>query len=243
MNSVTCPIKFPALSREEFLKLDYQIMRHAFACHNNLGRLCDEKIYQADMKERLERIGLGPIATEVPVTIRWKEFSKTYYLDLVGQKAAIYELKAAAAITGQHKTQLLNYLLILGLSVGKLLNFGAPSLQWHFASTRLTPEKRREIETDARGWQELSERCGRFRLAVEDLLTTWGEFLDLALYEEALIWLLGGDQMVIQSMPLSRESVRLGRPKVQLARLGYRLSSDRAHHRTRSRESPSTSVP
>ncbi len=226
MNIVTCPINFATLSREEFLKLDYQVMRHAFATHNSLGRFCDEKIYQADLKERLARGELGPVTTEVPVTIRWKDFSKTYYLDLVEQEAAVYELKASAAIAGEHKAQLLNYLLILGLSVGKLLNFGAPSLQWHFASTRLTPERRRAIETDASHWRELSEACGRFRLAVEDLLATWGAFLDVALYEEALVWFLGGEQKVVQRLPLSRDGVLLGAQNCNL------LTPDIAFHLT-----------
>jgi len=216
MKAVTCPINFTVLSRDDFLKLDYQVMRHAFATHNGLGRFCDETIYQSDLTKRLEQAGLGPVATEAPVTICWKDFRKRYYLDLVVRNAAVYELKAAQALAGEHKAQLLNYLLILGLSAGKLLNFGAPSLQWHFVSTRLTPEKRRQLDLDTRGWQELSEACRRFRLGVEDLLASWGAFLDVALYAEALVWFLGGEQKVVQRLPLSREGVPLGTQRCKL---------------------------
>ena len=58
---ISCPIKFSPISRDEYRKLDYQVMQHVFACHNELGRLCDEVIYQNDLNARLCAAGLGPI--------------------------------------------------------------------------------------------------------------------------------------------------------------------------------------
>jgi hypothetical protein len=43
------PITFPRLSEAEMLEVDYDVMKHAFACHRELGRLCDELNYQADL--------------------------------------------------------------------------------------------------------------------------------------------------------------------------------------------------
>jgi hypothetical protein len=34
------------ITQEEFASLDYQVMHHAFHSHDELGRLCDEVIYQ-----------------------------------------------------------------------------------------------------------------------------------------------------------------------------------------------------
>jgi hypothetical protein len=34
-----------AIDQENFAKLDYQAMRHAFESQNELGRLCEEVIY------------------------------------------------------------------------------------------------------------------------------------------------------------------------------------------------------
>ena len=42
-----------SLSSDEFEKLDYRVMGHAYASQNELGRLCDESVYEADMKARL----------------------------------------------------------------------------------------------------------------------------------------------------------------------------------------------
>ena len=131
---IICPIQFRILNDEEFRKLDYQIMAHTFASHNELGRLCDERIFQKDIAARLEAAGLGPVQTELPLTVRWRTFRKDYFLDLVVQDLMLYELKTTSAIIGEHKTQLLNYILLLGLHSGKLLNLRPITVESWFVS-------------------------------------------------------------------------------------------------------------
>jgi len=70
------------IEQQKFAELDYQVMRRAFDSQNELGRLCDETIYQNDLALRLEDAGLGPVRTEVPVTVTYNDFAKTYFLDL-----------------------------------------------------------------------------------------------------------------------------------------------------------------
>jgi len=82
------------LTEEEFKRLDYQVMHHAFASHNQLGRLCDEAVYHNDLASRLEARDLGPVRKKVPVTVSYREFRKMYYLDLVVGDSAIYELNS-----------------------------------------------------------------------------------------------------------------------------------------------------
>jgi hypothetical protein len=36
--------------QDEFAAIDYQVMRHAFASQNTLGRFCDEVIYRSAAK-------------------------------------------------------------------------------------------------------------------------------------------------------------------------------------------------
>jgi len=72
------------------------VMAQVFASQNELGRLCDEAVYQSDIALRLEAAGLGPVAKEVPVSVAWRDFTKTCYLDLVVPAAFICELKALA---------------------------------------------------------------------------------------------------------------------------------------------------
>jgi GxxExxY protein len=111
------------MTQEEFASTDYRVMRSVFDCQNELGRLCDESIYQNDLAFRLETAGLGLIHKEVTVIVTHGSFCKKYYLDLVVGNGAIYELKVAARIIAEHEAQLMNYLFLLGASHGKLVNF------------------------------------------------------------------------------------------------------------------------
>ena len=43
---IHCPITFPRLSEDDMRAIDYAVMGHAFATHTQLGRLCDESVYQ-----------------------------------------------------------------------------------------------------------------------------------------------------------------------------------------------------
>jgi len=110
---ITSPLASSPIRQEEFAQLDYLVMRHAFECQNQLGRLCDELIYQNDLAARLLATGL-PVRTEVPITVTCRDFRKAYSLDLVVADAGIYELKTALTLIGEHEAQLLNYLFLRG---------------------------------------------------------------------------------------------------------------------------------
>src|SRR6266496_2006298 len=102
---ISSPISIRPIDQEEFARVDYQVMRHAFDSQNELGRLCDEVIYQNDLAARLESAGFGPVRKEVPLTVTHGSFVKTYSLDMVVADAAIYELKTAAALIAEHDAQ------------------------------------------------------------------------------------------------------------------------------------------
>ena len=52
---IHCPVSIASLSADEFEKLDYRVMGHAYASQNELGRLCDECAYQADLSPSARR--------------------------------------------------------------------------------------------------------------------------------------------------------------------------------------------
>jgi hypothetical protein len=56
---ITCPLAIRPLEPDEFERIDYRVMGHAFACQNELGRLCEEGVYQRDFQA-----DCGPIALE-----------------------------------------------------------------------------------------------------------------------------------------------------------------------------------
>lgn len=157
------PIEFKRPDQDEFRKLDYAVMRHAFDCHNELGRLCDEEIYQKDLGERLESSGLGPARFERPIVVTHGDFVKRYELDLIVADAVIYELKTAAALGNAHHRQLLNYLLLCEQPHGKLVNFRSPKVQAEFVNTRLKHADRLRFRIHDVRWRQISDRCPLLR--------------------------------------------------------------------------------
>jgi len=213
---IICPAHFRVLTDEEFRRFDYQAMRFVFACHNELGRLHDESIYQQTLVEYLAAAGLAPVQVEVPLTVRWREFRKDYFLDLVVQDCLLLELKTATILAGDHKAQLLNYVLLLGLRTAKLINFRPPQVESWFASTMLTLAERTQISADLSRWRNCSGRDEEFRTATTDLLRELGAYLDLALYEDLLTQFLGGEQRVAQLIEITRNGTVLGRQRCRL---------------------------
>ena len=204
------------ISQEEFAAIDYRVMRLAFDSHNALGRLYDEEIYQNDLAARIQAAGLGPVHTETPLTVTHRDFSKTYRLDIVIQETAIYELKTGASLLGEHDAQLLNYLLLAGVQHGKLVNFRQSKTESRFVNTTLTAEDRHAVEWDTTRWSPLGSECERLRAHLIELLEDWGTCLELPLYNEALIHLLGGEAKVLQMMPMTRDGLTLGNQRVCL---------------------------
>ena len=85
------------------------------------------------------------------------DFRKSFYVDLILDDAVIYELKTEQALTGKHHQQTLNYLLMLGMQHGKLINMRSNSVQSRFVSTRLTPLSRYDCTIEDLDWQGLDE--------------------------------------------------------------------------------------
>jgi GxxExxY protein len=206
------PITTPTLrpiDQKEFAQLDYAVMRHAFECQSDLGRLCDEVIYQNDLAARLEAAAL-PVRKESPLTVTFRDFTKAYWLDLIVADAGIYELKTVRGFVGKHEAQLLNYLFLCGASHGKLINFRPAQVQSRFINSTLTQTERRQFDVETSRWQERDRTEQAFRENLIGLLQDWGCWLDLALYTEALIHFAGGECRVVQPVPLVRGDASLG---------------------------------
>lgn len=206
---IYCPVTIRSLNAEAFEEIDYRIMGHAYASQNELGRLCEENVYEADLAARLRADGFQSVMTQVPLTIRHDDFGRSFFLDLVADDA-LYELKTALALHGEHQAQLLNYLFILNLARGKLLNFRPAKVEGRIVATGLNDAERRSFVIQAERWDDISPDCSRLRAKLNDLLRDWGAFLDLALYRDALIHFLGGSERVEQRVNLSRRGLALG---------------------------------
>jgi len=206
---IHCPVTIKHLSPAEFEEVDYRLMGHAYSSQNDLGRLCDECAYHADLRARLMTDGFQSVLTEVPITVTHRDFSKKYFLDLIVDDA-LYELKTDAHFASEHEAQLFNYMFLLGVPRAKLLNFRPPKVQGKIIATGLTNATRRRFHFAVDRWKEFTPACGPLRQTFEELLKDWGAFLEVGLYEEALIHLLGGQAKIEQRIGLYRNNIALG---------------------------------
>ncbi len=224
---VTCPINIRSITRKEFAELDYEVMRCAFASQNELGRLCDEGVYRNDLAARLRAAGLGPVHQEVPLTVALRDFVKVYRMDLVVSNAAVYELKTENRLAADHEAQVLNYLFLSGSTHGRLINLRPPQVESRFVNNALTPEARRRFEVDTRHWHEPDERSRTLRTVLLEVLGEWGNLLETALYTEAMLHFLGGEENVAKMVPLRRNGVALGNQRFHLVgpEIAFRITA------------------
>lgn len=206
---IHCPVTIKSLSPNEFEELDYRVMGHAYASQNELGRLCDECAYHADLKARLVADGLAFVLIEVPITVSHGDFSKTYFLDLIADNG-LYELKVDTDLVSEHEKQLLNYMFLLGISRAKLLNFRPSKVQGKIIATGLTQATRRQFNIVKENWKDLTPGCAALRQTLCELLDDWGAFLEISLYQEALVHFLGGQSNVERRIRLARNGLDLG---------------------------------
>ena len=219
---VYCPLNIKSLSTEEFGSFDYQVMGHIFASQNEIGRLADERIYQADVAQRLEAAGMAS-EIETPIELVHKTFVKELSLDLVVSQRAVYELKTVSALNSNHVAQLLTYLYLLDLPRGKLVNFRSPSVESKFVNAPIPREERCGFSVSDDGF-----RGDRNLLQlVVDLVRDWGASLSVSLYHQAIVHLLGGEDAVERMLPLSRDGKTLANQRFHLVddRIAFELTA------------------
>lgn len=71
------------LNKSEFDERDRLVRRCAYDSQNELGRLCDEFVYENDLARRLRAVGFAQVHTQFPVTLTHGSFQKLYRLDLM----------------------------------------------------------------------------------------------------------------------------------------------------------------
>ena len=132
---IQCPINTIRITQDEFRILASEVMHHVFAIHNEFGRFFDELIYKRELASRMNGVEL-----EVPIIVTYESFAKTYRADVLVNAAGLFEFKAASGIHSVHRGQMLNYLLLLNLAHGKVINIRPQRVQHEFVNcpNRLT---------------------------------------------------------------------------------------------------------
>lgn len=205
-------IPTPRLSQEKFSLLSYKVMEQCFAIHSEFGRFFEERVYKKELALRLPEIRL-----ETPVDVVHRTFKKRYMVDGLTADGGLFEFKTVEAISPRHRAQLLNYLLLLNLGHGKLVNFRSRNVEHEFMNAGTTLEERKCFEVSREGFVSSSPGARALESVTIPLLEDLGTGLDLALYEEAVTHFLGGEQDVLRDVDVvNRAGVVLGTQRMRL---------------------------
>lgn len=207
-------VDFKFLTEEQFRQIDYAVMGIAYEIQNEFGRLFDEKVYQREFVDRLsEKLHCE---FESPITVSYESFPKSFRMDVVVDRGLICETKVVKAITSEHEAQLLQYMLLCESSRGKVINFGAGSVQGKLISTELNHSCRKRLTFDFEGWREEDVESKTLRSKFVGLIEELGGFLSLSLYYEAITCLLGGSEKTIGLVDVYSQMRRVGHQKCHL---------------------------
>jgi GxxExxY protein len=225
--AITIDAELRQLSQDDFGAIAYEVMRHAFDIHRELGRFFDEGIYQAELAYRC-----GKARIEVPIEVSFDVFKKIYFVDLLVGNGAIFEVKTSDTLHERHRAQLVNYLLLTDLAHGKLINFRPESMEHEFVNTTLTRRDRALFQVDDREWESCGPNAERLKRYLIAMLRDVGTGLDLELYEEAVIHFLGGPDVALQSVPVAIGERRLGKEKLACTadRMGVKITALKNQH-------------
>lgn len=108
----------------------FALIGAAMEVHRVLGPGFLEAVYQEAFARELSQKDIPfRIEVELPVFYKGEKLSTAYRADFACFDSVSVELKAIKQLTIVEEAQILNYLKATGLGVGRMFNFGAPSLQ------------------------------------------------------------------------------------------------------------------
>lgn len=114
----------------KYSDLTEKIIGCAMRVHQKMRNGYQEKIYQVCLRIEFRKSGLSfSEETELPVYYDDVEVGRRR-VDFLVEKKIVVEIKAVSTLTDAHLAQALNYLEVLNLEIGLLINFGAKSLEF-----------------------------------------------------------------------------------------------------------------
>lgn len=177
-----------AIDQPAFKKIDYIVMGLAYETHNEIGRHFDEAIFKNSLITKLAKGDLE-ISLESPIKLTHQNYEKTFFVDLIVNRSVPYEFKVSKDFHPKHIAQLLQYLHLLDLRHGKLINSGKKSVEGRFVSTNFTQLKRKKFRIDTHEMDRDAE-CLEVLNSFEGLLYDWGTSLETCTYLDALTAIL-----------------------------------------------------
>jgi GxxExxY protein len=109
----------------------YKIIGAAMEVHNQLSYGFIEAVYEEALTLEFQKRTI-PFEQQKSLYIYYKgiQLQQYYIADLFCFNKIIVEIKATSGLTSVNEAQILNYLKILNIKVGLLINFGKESLEY-----------------------------------------------------------------------------------------------------------------
>ena len=206
-------LRFPIrrLSQSEFGEISFEVMRHVFAIHNEIGRFFNEGIYKQEMAYRLPGVRL-----EEPVDVTFGSFRTQLFVDAIVADGALFEFKAVEALGAPHRAQLLHYLLLCDVAHGKLVNVRPEDVEHEYVNTQWTFAGRRRFDIDCSRWNSIEPVATELYDFLIALLRDLGAGLEIPLYDEAVAHHFGNATTVETEVPVVLNGRHLGHQHFRL---------------------------
>lgn len=105
-------------------ELTFNVIGAAIEVHKNMGSGLLESVYQQCMIEELSNRNINFVSEfKVPVVYKGKELDIEFRCDLFLENCLIVELKSVSEIKPIHDAQVLNYMNLLKVPKGIIINF------------------------------------------------------------------------------------------------------------------------
>lgn len=112
-------------------ELTGKIIQACFEVSNELGAGFLESVYEKALVIALSQKGLR-VATQLPMKVKFRGvIVGDFFADLIVEDQVLIELKAVSRILQEHKAQVINYLTATGITIGLLVNFGTPRIEYY----------------------------------------------------------------------------------------------------------------
>ncbi len=119
-----------ANTRESLDSILETVVGAAYEVSNVLGAGFLEKVYERALLRELTARGLRA-KSQVTCPVSYKGHCVGEYVaDLIIEDRLLVELKCADGLSSQHMAQCINYLKASGLTLGLLINFQKPKVEW-----------------------------------------------------------------------------------------------------------------
>ena len=116
--------KLKNMTQKSLDELTFNVIGAAIEVHKNMGSGLLESVYQQCMIEELTNRNINFVSEfKVPVVYKGKELDIEFRCDLFVENCLVVELKSVSEIKPIHDAQVLNYMNLLKVPKGIIINF------------------------------------------------------------------------------------------------------------------------